>query len=221
MTNYGHMATIVAIFPKADGSFGMAAARLTYKAGASIVDSFDVAVDGEAASASLAMDGNRLILSIITNDMAASVDQGEVVAAAIASQYINGTWRYSNAEFVAGQCDPSFDEAIATYPIGQARFLNGEGANEGGDTPSPTPTEYAVTLGQTTDSTGGDSVTLTGDGNYAEGDSVTVEAEYDGPSGTNFDGWYDAASGGTKKSSNESYTFTMPGAPVALYAKYV
>ena len=93
-------------------------------------------------------------------------------------------------------------------------------ADAKGGSPSPTPTQHAVTLGQTTDSTGGDSVTLSGAGNHAAGDSVTVAAEYDGPSGTNFDGWYDAASGGTKKSSNESYTFTMPDADVSLYAKY-
>ena len=93
-------------------------------------------------------------------------------------------------------------------------------ADAKGDSPSPTPTQHVVTLGQTTDSTGGDSVTLSGAGNHAAGDSVTVAAEYDGPSGTNFDGWYDAASGGTKKSSNESYTFTMPDADVSLYAKY-
>ena len=92
-------------------------------------------------------------------------------------------------------------------------------ADAKGDTPSPA-TQHAVTLGQTTDSTGGEDVTLSGAGNHAAGDSVTVAAEYDGPSGTTFDGWYDAASGGTKKSSNESYTFTMPDNDVALYAKY-
>ena len=85
------------------------------------------------------------------------------------------------------------------------------------DVPSST---HAITLGQTTDSTGGDDVTLTGAGTYDAGDTVSVQAEYDGPSGTNFDGWYDAASGGTKVSSNETYTFTMPDEDVALYAKY-
>ncbi|MBP5377671.1 MAG: InlB B-repeat-containing protein, partial [Bacteroidaceae bacterium] len=93
--------------------------------------------------------------------------------------------------------------------------------DEGGDTPEPTPTEHAVTLGQTTDSTGGEDVTLTGAGSYDAGDTVSIQAEYDGPSGTNFEGWYDAASGGTKVSSNETYTFTMPDEDVALYAKYV
>ena len=217
--NFGDMATICVIYPKKDGAYGFGAARLTYKAGADVESSFDVAFVGDVKAASISFASNKLTL-IVTADKEMKVGAlaDDVAIAAIASRYANGKWLRSNARFEMDNCEPTFDEAIATYPIGQERFLNGEGNEGGGDAPS---TQHAVTLGQTTDSTGGEDVTLTGAGNYDAGDSVTVEAEYDGPSGTTFDGWYDAASGGTKKSSNESYTFTMPDADVALYAKYV
>ena len=222
MKNFGDMASICVMYPRVDGGYRFGAARLTYKQGADVEGSFDISFEGALRGASILYADNKLAVVMNASvDLKPGTVASDIAIAAIASRKSNGKWLRSNARFAMSGCTPSYAEAIATYPVGQERFLNGEGANEGGDTPSPTPTEYAVTLGQTTDSTGGEDVTLTGAGNYAEGDSVTVQAEYDGPSGTNFDGWYDAASGGTKKSSNESYTFTMPAAAVALYAKYV
>lgn len=218
MRNFGDMATFCVLYPLKDGGFAFGAARLTYKQGADVAGSFDVAFAGSIKAASIEFANNTLAV-IMTADKAMKVGAlaADVAIAAIASRNANGKWLRSNARFDMQNCEPTFDEAIATYPVGEERFLNGEGSSAGGNTPA----EHAVTLGQTADSTGGDDVTLTGAGNYAAGDSVTVEAEYDGPSGTTFDGWYDAASGGTKKSSNESYTFEMPDAAVALYAKYV
>ena len=220
MRNFGDMATFCMLFPLKNGGYAFGAVRLAYKQGADVAGSFDVAFAGSLKAASIEFANNTLaVIATADKEMKVGALTDDVAIAAIASRYANGKWLRSNARFDMDNCEPTFDEAIATYPIGQERFLNGEG-NEGGDTPSPA-TQHAVTLGQTADSTGGEDVTLSGDGNYDAGDSVTVEAEYDGPSGTTFDGWYDAASGGTKKSSNESYTFTMPDADVALYAKYV
>ena len=218
MRNFGDMATLCVIFPKADGFYGFGAVRLTYKAGAG-ADAFDVAWVGDVKTAVAAFAANKLTITITAiPEMKSGAAVNEVGVCAIASRYVDGKWLRSNAQFDIEDCEPDFAEAIATYPVGQERFLNGEGNSAGGSTPAAS---HAVTLGQTTDSTGGEDVTLTGAGSYAAGASVQVKAEYDGPSGTNFDGWYDAASGGTKKSANATYTFEMPDNDVALYAKYV
>lgn len=219
MKNFGDMATICVMYPKADGGYRFGAARLTFKQGADVAGSFDISFEGALRGASMLYADNKLaVVMNASTDLKVGTVATNIAIAAIASRKSNGKWLRSNARFDMTGCTPSYAEAIATYPVGQERFLNGEGSTSG-DTPAPS--QHSVTLGQTSDSTGGDDVTLSGDGNYAAGDSVTVEAEYDGPSGTSFDGWYDAASGGTKKSGNESYTFEMPDADVALYAKYV
>ena len=192
--NFGDMATFCVMYPLRDGGYAFGAVRLTYKQGADVAGSFDVAFTGSLKAASIQFSSNTLaVLMTADKEMKVGAIADDVAIAAIASRNANGKWLRSNARFDMQNCEPTFDEAIATYPVGEERFLNGEGSSAGGNTPS----QHAVTLGQTSDSTGGDDVTLTGAGNY------------------------DAASGGTKKSSNESYTFTMPDADVALYAKYV
>lgn len=82
------------------------------------------------------------------------------------------------------------------------------GDSEGGDTPEP-GTTYALSL----ESEAG-IASVNGSGNYASGASVTVTATV--ASGETFDGWYE---GTTKRSTNLSYTFTMPAANLTLKAK--
>lgn len=217
MKNFGDMATLCVIFPKANGFYGFGAIRLTYKAGSG-ADAFDVAWVGDVKTATVAFASSKLTATItMVPDMKSGATVAEVGVCAIASRYMDGKWLRSNAQFDIEDCEPDFDEAIATYPIGQERFLNGEGQQS-----SSAPATHALTLGFTTDSVADEEdATLTGAGNYAAGDNVQVKAEYDGPSGTNFDGWYDAASGGTKVSSNATYNFVMHTSDLALYAKYV
>lgn len=59
----------------------------------------------------------------------------------ITSHYLNGKWFRSKAHFDVQDATPTFDDAIATYPIGQERFMNaGNGfvvPSCGGDDGSP------------------------------------------------------------------------------------
>lgn len=60
---------------------------------------------------------------------------------------------------------------------------------------------------------------ITGVGEYEEGATVSLTApdygEYD-----TFDGWYSAVSGGTKLSTNRTYTFTMGSTSKIVYYRY-
>ena len=49
--------------------------------------------------------------------------------AAITSRKVNGTWLRSDAQFDVTDATPTFAQAIATYPVGKERFLNGGNDN--------------------------------------------------------------------------------------------
>lgn len=82
-----------------------------------------------------------------------------------------------------------------------------------------TPIQALTVTAAPTTSSSVQNATITGAGEYAEGDTVTLQApdygEYD-----QFDGWYDAVSGGTKLSSNFTYTFTMGATSKIVYYRY-
>ena len=151
LRQFGDNAAFCFMFPKADGNYGFGAVKLTYKAGSSIAESFDVAFAGEVKSATLSWSTNTLKLAITTNnEFANGATAAKCAMVAIASQQVNGEWRRSNAQFDITDATPTFANAIATYPVGQERFLNGEG-----ETASAGVSTGGSTGGNTGGNTGG------------------------------------------------------------------
>lgn len=140
---YGDMATVCVAYPRKDGSYGFGAARLTFKQGADVAGSFDLAIDGDFVAASITYAGNKLSLVAKTAfEWADGADAEHTYTAAIASHYRNEKYLYSKAQFDVVGAAPSFAEAIQTYPVGAALFLNGDGNTQdnGGSAPI-TPSE--------------------------------------------------------------------------------
>ena len=125
---YGDMATICVAYKRNDGSYGFGAARLTFKQGSDVASSFDLAIDGDFVAASINYAGTQLKLVAKTAfDWADGADAEHTYTAAIASHYRNDKYLYSKAQFDVQDATPSYSEAIQTYPVGAARFLNGDG----------------------------------------------------------------------------------------------
>ena len=168
MVNYGDMATICFLFKKKGGKYGFGAVRFTYKQGASIAESFDLAAAGDVNGASIAVAGNVLKLTVQTkSEWADGATADDVHLTAIASRYINGKWYRSTAQFDVEDCAPTFAEALATYPVGQERFLNGDSTSLT-SSPSPQGEGNQNQGGSTGGDTGGD--TGGGDNNGGGGD---------------------------------------------------
>ena len=128
--NFGDMCTVCVMYPKADGFYGFGAVRFTYKSGASVLESFDVAVTGDIVSATPTFASNTLKVELrMSYDLATGATVDKTYMASITSRYVNGKWLRSYAQFLVEEATPTFAEAIATYPVGQARFLNGGSAN--------------------------------------------------------------------------------------------
>ena len=183
---FGDMATICVAFAKADGSYGFGAVRLTYKQGADVPGSFDLAVAGEINAASIAFNNTSMKLTIGTSsDWADGAQPATTYTAAICSQKRNGKWLRSRAQFDVTNAEPDYDEAIATYPVGQERFLNGSGVIEtSGVAPSPStpsnPVNENATLTVHKEGQGTSSVKVSGQevvsgSNVAAGTAIAIE----------------------------------------------
>ncbi|MBR3478870.1 MAG: hypothetical protein IKH43_07200, partial [Bacteroidaceae bacterium] len=87
--------------------------------------------------------GNNLKLVAKTAfDWSDGADAEHTYTAAIASHYRNDKYLYSKAQFDVQDATPSYSEAIQTYPVGAARFLNGDGnAQDNGGSAPVTPSE--------------------------------------------------------------------------------
>lgn len=134
--NINDMCTVVIMYPKPDGFYGFGAVRFTYVSGATILESFAVAVMDDIKSATLSITSNTLKVELRTvYSLATGATVNNTYMAAIASRMVNGSWRRSNAQFLVEDATPTFAQAIATYPVGQERFLNG-GGGAGTVTPS-------------------------------------------------------------------------------------
>ena len=124
--NFGDMCTVALMYPKVDGSYGFGAVRFTYISGASVLDSFSVAVTGDAVTATPTFTANKLKLTVrMVADFATDASAERTYMTAITSRKVNSNWLRSKAQFNVTDATPGFAEAIATYPIGQERFLNG------------------------------------------------------------------------------------------------
>jgi hypothetical protein len=146
--NFGDICTVAVMYPKADGTYGFSAVRFTYVSGASVLDSFTVAITGDATAATPTFTSNTLKVDVrMSNEFATGASTENTYMAAITSRKVNGNWLRSYAQFDVTEATPTFAQAISTYPVGQERFLNGSavdiatpsgntGGNTGGDTPS-------------------------------------------------------------------------------------
>lgn len=83
---------------------------------------------------------------VAVNGMAIEINlpNGQANSAIIISKLVSGVYEHNKATLLAvDDPDYTYDVAIATYPIGEARLLNGgnfNGGESGGVTPSPEPT---------------------------------------------------------------------------------
>ena len=124
--NFGDMCTVAIMYPKADGSYGFGAVRFTYQSGASVLESFSVAVIGDIASATPTFTAHTLKVEVrMAYNLAADATVDNTYLTAITSRKMNGSWLRSFAQFDVEDATPAFAAAIATYPVGQERFLNG------------------------------------------------------------------------------------------------
>ena len=146
--NFGDTCTIAIMYPKAIGCYGFGAVRFTYKQADTVQDSFVVAVFGDVASATPSFGSSGLTVSVVMKpQLAANATAGNTYLAAIASRQVNGNWHRSNAQFDVQNATPTFAQAIATYPVGDDRILNGSAdftsttsqapSSGGGTSPSP------------------------------------------------------------------------------------
>jgi len=62
--NFEDMCTVAIMYPKADGSYGFGAVRFTYQSGASVLESFSVAVIGDIAAATPSFTAHTLKLEV-------------------------------------------------------------------------------------------------------------------------------------------------------------
>ena len=168
--NFGDMCTVAVMYPKADGSYGFGAVRFTYQSGASVLESFSVAVTGDVVTAIPTFAANTLKLTVrMSADLATGASAEKTYLTAITSRKVNSNWLRSKAQFNVTDANPSFAAAIATYPIGQERFLNGNSLTPDTNslTPDPSPTGEGSDNGNTSDNGNGNDNGNTGGG---EGD---------------------------------------------------
>ena len=151
--NFGDMCTVAIMYPKADGSYGFGAVRFTYQSGATVLESFAIAVTGDAAAATPTFTSNTLKVVVrMSSELATGATADSTYMAAITSRKVNGKWLRSKAQFDVQDATPTFPQAISTYPVGQERFLNGsdvdvaalsatigDNSGEGGESGSDTP----------------------------------------------------------------------------------
>lgn len=177
--NFGDTCTIAIMYPKSNGSYGFGAVRFTYKQADTVQDSFTIDVFGDVTSATSSYGATGLTLTVrMSREFAANATTGNTYVAAIASRMMNGVWHRSNAQFDVQNATPTFDQAIATYPVGVERILNGRSstgtASAGsGTSPAPSNTGGTNTGGNTGGSTGGDNSGGGDNGGSDSGDGFT------------------------------------------------
>ena len=174
--NFGDMCTVAIMYPKADGSYGFGAVRFTYQSGASVLESLSVAVIGDIAAASPSFTAHSLKLEVrMAYNLAAEATADNTYLASITSRKVNGSWLRSFAQFDVEDATPTFAAAIATYPVGQERFLNGSDVdvtsstvqedNGGGQSSEDDGSQAATGYVLTINTSGSGSASVTKDGN--------------------------------------------------------
>ena len=152
---FGDMCSIALMYPKADGSYGFGAVRLTYRSGASVLESFTVAVTGDIAGATTSFAANTLKVEVRTAyKLADGATTDNTYYVGITSRHVNGSWLRSPAQFDVEEATPTFAAAIATYPVGQERFLNGSDVDVAGTASSSSSSSSSGTETGGDDNTG-------------------------------------------------------------------
>lgn len=127
---FDDMCTVALLYPKSNGTYGFGAFRFTYKSGATVLESFSLDVVGDIVGATASFAANTLTVEVrVDHDMDEGASTANTYMTAITSRKVNGKWLRSNAQFNVTDATPTFETAIATYPVGQARFLNGGSMN--------------------------------------------------------------------------------------------
>ena len=193
--NFGDMCTVAIMYPKADGSYGFGAVRFTYKSGASVLESFSVAIIGDIAAATPSFTANTLKVEVrMVYDLAGNAAADNTYLAAITSRKVNGSWLRSFAQFDVEDATPTFATAISTYPVGQERFLNGSdvdvtggsstgsdtsgGGQNGNDGSQGSEQNQGTTFALTISKTGTGTASVTHDGNaVTSGASLSEDDE--------------------------------------------
>ena len=170
---FGDICTVAIMYPKADSNYGFGAVRFTYVSGATVLESFVVAVTGDAMTATPTFTADTLKVEVrMSSEMAESTTAANTYMAAITSRKVNGNWLRSNAQFEVADATPTFAQAISTYPVGQERFMNGGSVDVttttggGGSNTNPTNGGGSNTGGGTT---GGGGDNNGGGGDNGEG----------------------------------------------------
>ena len=148
--NFGDMCTVAIMYPKSDGSYGFGAVRFTYVSGATVLESFTMAIIGDVASVTPTFSTNALkVEASMAYNLATDASADNTYMAAITSRKVNGNWLRSFAQFDVTDATPTFASAISTYPVGQERFLNGSAVDvvtpSSPQEPSQT-TDFALTI---------------------------------------------------------------------------
>ena len=175
---FDDMCTIALMYPKADGSYGFGAVRFTYKSGISVLDSFTVVVTGDAVVATPSFTSNTLKVEVsMTEAFASDASIANTYMAAITSRKSNENWLLSPAQFNVTNASPTFDQAIATYPVGKERFLKGgddyieefetdNGSNPSGSTGGDNGSQQATVAAPT----------ISGNTTFSESTEVSISA---------------------------------------------
>ena len=137
---FGDICTIAIMYPKTDGFYGFGSVRFTYKQGETVLESFAAEAFGDVATATVAFGISGMTVSVrMRSELAANSTADNTYLAAITSRQVNGSWLRSKAQFDVQNATPTFAQAIATYPVGMGRILNGgsEGTTGSVDTNAP------------------------------------------------------------------------------------
>ena len=125
---FGDMCTVAVMYPKSDGSYGFGAVRFTYISGATILESFAVAVIGDVASATPTFTSNLLKVDV---HLAYNLDE----AASTDSTYMTAIMHADNKQtFFSGMTEPASGNGYKTntsYGYSDTGFcLGGYGKND-------------------------------------------------------------------------------------------
>ena len=182
--NFGDMCTVAIMYPRADSSYGFGAVRFTYGSGASVLESFSVAVIGDIAAATPSFTAHTLMVEVrMAYELAADATTDNTYLTAITSRKVNGSWLRSFAQFDVEDATPTFAAAIATYPVGQERFLNGSDV----DVASSPASQNGGGTGPDTGN-GGSSQSGGGSQNQASGHALTISTTGSGSASVTHNG---------------------------------
>ena len=162
----------------------------------------DTIVTADNLSELFAVEANIVpVMAVAGSTITFALPNGQANSAIIISKLSNGAFIHNNATLLAVENPEfSFNVAIATYPVGTARLLNGGDFAGGEVSPEPTPAaSYALTINK--------------------GSGVTASVKVDGnevTSGQSIEAGKEVTISITNIGPGETYTATINGSAVSL-----